>query len=96
MHAGSGIGRQLSLAYVRAGINNITLGDINVNGLQETEDLIKAEFPAAGVLRVLVDVTDEDSVNEMVTQAIQQFGSLECGNVLLESTAYCDQSTDCL
>lgn len=79
---GSGIGRQLSLAYVRAGVQNVTIGDINPQGLSETADLIKAEFPKAGVLQVEVDVTDEDSVNAMVDKAIEAFGSLECGRCL--------------
>lgn len=82
MDPGSGIGRQLSLAYVRAGVNNITLGDINLKGLQETADLIKADFPNAGVLQVSVDVTDEKSVDEMVDRAVQNFGTLECGMLL--------------
>ena len=76
---GSGIGRQLSLAYVRAGVQNITLGDVNPDGLLETERLIKEEFPNAGTLKVTVDVTDEKSVNALVDAAVQAFGTLECG-----------------
>ena len=76
---GSGIGRQLSLAYVRAGVQNITLADINPDGVAETERMIKEEFPHAGTLKVTVDVTDEKSVNAMVESAAQAFGTLECG-----------------
>ncbi|KAF5628926.1 dehydrogenase [Fusarium sp. NRRL 52700] len=76
---GAGIGRQLSLAYIRAGIKAITLADLNKDGVLETSRLIKAEFPDAKVLPLVVDVTDEKSVNDMVDQAVQAFGTLDCG-----------------
>lgn len=76
---GSGIGRQLSIAYARAGCQNITLADINPKGAMQTAKLIKAEFPDVGLLEVVVDVTDEASVYAMVAKAIEKFGSLECG-----------------
>nr|RBQ97534.1 hypothetical protein FVER53263_05846 [Fusarium verticillioides] len=75
--AGSGIGRQLSLAYVRAGVRGITLADVNKDGVAETGKLIQAEFPNAKVLPLVVDVTDEQSVKDMVDQALQTFGTLE-------------------
>ena len=64
---------------MRAGIENITLGDINPKGTTETAKLIKKEFPDAGILEVKVDVTDEASVTSMVEKAIAAFGTLECG-----------------
>jgi len=76
--AGSGIGRQLSLAYVRAGIQGITLADLNKDGVAETARLIQNEFPNVKILPVIIDVTDEKSVNEMVDQAVQAFGTLDC------------------
>ena len=86
--SGSGIGRQLSLAYVKAGIQNITLADINPAGIEETAKLINARFPAAGILQVTVDVTDESSVNGMVEQAVEAFGTLECGEPQFELGRY--------
>ncbi|KLO99428.1 dehydrogenase [Fusarium fujikuroi] len=76
--AGSGIGRQLSLAYVRAGIQGITLADLNKDALSETARLIQAQYPDVKVLPIVVDVTDEKSVNAMVDQAVQTFGTLDC------------------
>jgi NAD(P)-dependent dehydrogenase (short-subunit alcohol dehydrogenase family) len=76
--AGSGIGRQLSLAYVRAGIQGITLADLNKDGVAETVRLIQTEFPDVKILPVIIDVTDEKSVNAMVDQAVQAFGTLDC------------------
>ncbi|KAF5710202.1 dehydrogenase [Fusarium mundagurra] len=75
--AGSGIGRQLSLAYVRAGVRGITLADVNKDGVLETGKLIQAEFPDAKVLSLVVDVTNETSVNDMVDQAVKTFGTLD-------------------
>ncbi|KAF5636921.1 dehydrogenase [Fusarium sp. NRRL 25303] len=76
--AGSGIGRQLSLAYVRAGIQGITLADLNKDALSETARLIQTQYPDVKVLSIVVDVTDEKSVNAMVDQAVQTFGTLDC------------------
>ncbi|KAH6872089.1 hypothetical protein B0T10DRAFT_541388 [Thelonectria olida] len=76
--AGSGIGRQLSLAYVRAGIQGITLADVNPKSLGETAKLIREEFPQVGIKEVAVDVTDEASVNHMVDEAVKAFGTLDC------------------
>lgn len=45
----------------------------------ETARLIHTEFPDAKVLSVTLDVTDEKSVNDMVDQAVQAFGTLDCG-----------------
>ncbi|KAF5617278.1 dehydrogenase [Fusarium tjaetaba] len=75
--AGSGIGRQLSLAYVRAGVKGITLADVNKDGVLETAKLIQAEFPDVKVLPLVVDVTNETSVNDMVDQAVKTFGTLD-------------------
>ena len=80
--AGSGIGRQLSLAYVRAGIQGITLADLSKDGITETARMILEEFPDAKVLPVVVDVTDEASVNATVDQAVQEFGTLDCGETI--------------
>lgn len=78
-NAGSGIGRQLSIAYVRAGIVGITLADLSKDGLTETARLIQEEFPNVKILPIVIDVTDEKSVNAMVDQAVQTFGTLDCG-----------------
>lgn len=78
---GSGIGRQLSIAFVRAGITGITLADLSADGLAETVRLIQADFPSVNVLPLVVDVTDERSVEDMVSKAVETFGSLECGKL---------------
>lgn len=52
---------------------------MNAAGLAETERLIKEEFPTAGIAQVILDVTDEASVNAMVDKAVEAFGRLDCG-----------------
>lgn len=77
--SGSGIGRQLSLAYARAGAKGITLADMDKQGIAETERLIHTEFPDVKILSVIIDVTDETSVISMVDQAVAEFGTLDYG-----------------
>lgn len=85
-NTGSGIGRQLSLAYVRAGCQCITLADLSSEGVAKTEELIKGEFPHAKALCIQVDVTDEEAVNAMVAKAVQAFGTLEYGEPVFRAT----------
>lgn len=47
--------------------------------MADTARLIQTEFPNARVLSVVIDVTDEESVRAMVDQAVQAFGTLDCG-----------------
>lgn len=81
MSTGSGIGRELSLAYVRAGIQNITLADINLDGVAETAKLIEAAVPGTKILQIAVNVTNESDVNAMVDKTVSTFGSLDCGQL---------------
>ncbi|KAF2481577.1 hypothetical protein BDY17DRAFT_191053 [Neohortaea acidophila] len=51
---------------------------MNAAGLAETAKLIKAQSPHVGTLEVVVNVTEEQSVNQMVDQAVAAFGTLDC------------------
>ena len=79
---GSGIGRQVSIAYARAGVQGITLADLNKDGTAETERLILEDFPNVKLLSVILDVTDEKSVNKMVDDAVEKFGTLDYGKTI--------------
>ncbi|EME43715.1 hypothetical protein DOTSEDRAFT_151194 [Dothistroma septosporum NZE10] len=72
------MGRQVALAYARAGITGLTLGDLSEKGIAETQRLLEAEFPHVKTLAVVLDVTDEQMVNDMVDQAVHTFGTLDC------------------
>ena len=50
--------------------------------MAETERLVQTEFPNVKVLPVIIDVTDEKSVNAMVDQAVEKFGTLDYGETM--------------
>ncbi|KAJ5131994.1 hypothetical protein N7448_006152 [Penicillium atrosanguineum] len=75
--AGSGIGRQLCLAYAQVGCRAIVLADIKIDGINETISLIKARGYATQTLGLETDVTDMVSVKHMVSETISAFGSLD-------------------
>ena len=72
--AGSGIGRALALAFVRAGAR-IAVCDINVPGAHETVALIEAEGGEAQAIEM--DVTDEAAVDAGVAVAAARFGRID-------------------
>lgn len=57
--------------------------------MAETARLIRTEFPNARILPVIIDVTDEKSVNAMVDQAVQEFGTLDCGETTPRNLGMC-------
>lgn len=72
--SGSGIGRASAQALAAAGAQ-VVVADIDLDGAKDTV----AEIEAAGgsAHAVVVDVSDERSVAEMVEAAVSRFGSLE-------------------
>ena len=72
---GSGIGRATSLAYALEGAR-VVVADVNVEGGEETVQLIKE----AGGEAILVhaDVAKPEDTQAMVAQAVEAFGSLDC------------------
>ncbi|KAL3442932.1 NAD(P)-binding protein [Aspergillus insuetus] len=73
--AGSGIGRHLCEAYARAGCRAIALADVNANGIKETAALLNGLD--VQLLEIEVDVTSEASVRDMVSKAVECFGSID-------------------
>ena len=72
---GSGIGRAASLAYAKDGAR-VVVADVNVEGGEETVQLIK-ETGGEAIL-VHADVSKPEDTQAMVAQAVQTFGSLDC------------------
>ena len=72
---GSGIGRATSLAYAKDGAR-VVVADVNVEGGEETVQLIKE----AGGEAILVhaDVSKPEDTQAMVAQAVEDVGSLDC------------------
>ncbi|KAH8798524.1 hypothetical protein F5884DRAFT_848191 [Xylogone sp. PMI_703] len=74
--AGSGIGRAVAIGLARNNVHALTLADLNLNGLNETERLVQEVAPSVQILKLTIDVSDKQSVDEMVLKTVQRFGSL--------------------
>jgi len=72
--AGSGIGRAAAVIFARERAN-VVCADINADGTKATADRIAAQGGKALALRT--DVTSRKDVNEMVSRAIDTFGTVQ-------------------
>jgi NAD(P)-dependent dehydrogenase (short-subunit alcohol dehydrogenase family) len=72
--AASGIGRELALAFARAGAV-VLLADIDEAGLAETSEMI--EGAGAEHRSYIVDVSDRDRVEDTAAQVREEFGGLD-------------------
>lgn len=73
--AGQGVGRQVALHFAAHGAGGVVVNDFR---LERAESVAK-EVEALGcrALPIAADVTDRDAVNEMVTRATAELGSLD-------------------
>jgi NAD(P)-dependent dehydrogenase (short-subunit alcohol dehydrogenase family) len=74
--AGSGMGRAGSLLFAREGAAHVYVADLNVDGANETVELVRQAGGTASFIHV--DVTDEDAVREMVAQVVREHDRLDC------------------
>lgn len=72
--AGSGIGRQIAIAYAREGAR-VAVGDIDAGAAAHTVEAIAAAGGEA--LAVAMDVTDERAVNDGVEKTVERFGRID-------------------
>ncbi|MCU4973434.1 SDR family oxidoreductase [Halobacteria archaeon AArc-m2/3/4] len=72
---GSGIGRQTGLEFANRGVD-VVVADVDREGGEETVELIENESDAEATF-VEVDVTESDQVEEMVSTAVEEYGSLD-------------------
>jgi NAD(P)-dependent dehydrogenase (short-subunit alcohol dehydrogenase family) len=70
----SGIGRASAIAFARNGAR-VIVADINVEGGQETEQIIKQAGGSAMFIRT--DVTRASEVAEVINRAIEKYGRLD-------------------
>lgn len=73
--ASTGIGRETAITFGERGAS-VVLGDVDVDGTEETADAVEAAGGEATVLEV--DVTDEAAVESMVDAAVESYGGLDC------------------
>lgn len=74
--AARGIGRATACALASAGANVMVTTGRDMEGLAETESLIKKL--GGQVAKMACDVTDAAQVNAAVEATVKQFGSLDC------------------
>jgi 3-oxoacyl-[acyl-carrier protein] reductase len=72
-----GIGRAAALKLAEAGNNVVINYQGNEAAARETEELIHAACPDAGILIVRADVSREDEVREMVDSIMDAFGRID-------------------
>jgi NAD(P)-dependent dehydrogenase (short-subunit alcohol dehydrogenase family) len=72
--AGGGIGRASALQFARAGAA-VVVADVNVVGGKET--VVMAQSGGGRATFVHTDVSDSDSVQEMVARTIDEYGRLD-------------------
>lgn len=73
--AGSGIGRTIAVSMAKQGAK-IALCDINMDGANETLEMIKKDGKGDG-LPLHMDVTNEDEVNEATAKVNEHFGRID-------------------
>lgn len=74
--SGSGIGRATALAFAEAGAK-VVVSDVNEENGQETVRLIQASGGEATF--IFCDVSQPDQVNQLISQAVEQYGRLDVG-----------------
>ncbi|OSX59312.1 hypothetical protein POSPLADRAFT_1059505 [Postia placenta MAD-698-R-SB12] len=74
--AGSGIGLESSILFAQEGAH-VALVDINGQAVQKTHKLISERFPNVKSVPIQADVSKEDSVKNMVDEAVKAFGRLD-------------------
>lgn len=71
--AASGIGRVTAKMLAEAGLKGLAILDMDPSGLAETADLV----PAADLLPIVCDVTDQESLEAAYTKIIGHFSQLD-------------------
>lgn len=75
--AGSGLGRGMAMQFAKLGAN-VTILDINMEGLVETKEMIKkATGQDTNILPIKLDVTNRVAVTASVSTAMQKFGPVD-------------------
>lgn len=72
-----GIGQSAAYTFAQHGIRGLALVDVNATALEGTRDQLKSKYPQLEVLVILVDVTDEESVDTAVSKAADRFGRID-------------------
>ncbi|KAI1820013.1 NAD(P)-binding protein [Xylaria intraflava] len=77
--AAAGIGKETALSFAEAGVKGVVFADINGQGAQEAaaESKNYAKHPEYRAVAVEVDVSKENSVQNMVDVTVKEFGRID-------------------
>ena len=65
------------LQFARDGVVNIAGLDISSDVLEETERLVKEQFPAVSFLSLVGDLTQADKIEFAINTVVEKFGRLD-------------------
>ncbi|KLP02807.1 dehydrogenase [Fusarium fujikuroi] len=75
--AASGIGRETALSFAREGCKRIVIVDRDAKKLDDTELAIKESFQDVQVLVVPTDISKEEDIENLYSQATKTFGRVD-------------------
>lgn len=83
-----GIGQAIACRFAEGGCKQLFLADINIAALERTRDLIQKDRPEAKVRLYKGNVSDKESVQNMVAECIEAYGRLDfaCNNAGVGAT----------
>jgi NAD(P)-dependent dehydrogenase (short-subunit alcohol dehydrogenase family) len=71
-----GIGRATAFALAKHGASGLALSDLNVEALENTRQSIQKQNPTVKVVCYTLDVSDEESVVQVMSRVFKEFGRL--------------------
>ncbi|GMR55996.1 hypothetical protein PMAYCL1PPCAC_26191, partial [Pristionchus mayeri] len=74
--AGSGLGRQMSIAFAKKGCH-LVLWDVNEKGNEETRDIVLRGSDNVKVHTYTVDLSNKDSINATANKVKEQVGDVD-------------------
>jgi NAD(P)-dependent dehydrogenase (short-subunit alcohol dehydrogenase family) len=77
------LGKEFSKALISAGAN-VIIGDIDQNQLTKTKDLIYKQFNHSNISSMLLDITNEESIENFVSDIEKEYGKID---ILVNSAA---------
>jgi 3-oxoacyl-[acyl-carrier protein] reductase len=72
--AGSGVGRQTALSFIKEGAN-VIISDINENSLTELKSLTRKDENK--VLILLADISKSNDVQKILTSSVEKYGQID-------------------
>jgi NAD(P)-dependent dehydrogenase (short-subunit alcohol dehydrogenase family) len=75
--AAAGFGKATAFKFASENVANMTLVDLNENGLLETQKEIAQKYPSCKTIIVKADVSDEAAVKGFVERTVETFHSLD-------------------